>query len=53
MDFSWLIPLLALFTILAFLVFALVSKRETERDRKENTQSSSLAVDGDDHVVKD
>lgn len=53
MDFSWLIPLLALITILAVLIFALYSKRRTEEDRKANTQASSLAVDGDDHVVKD
>ncbi|WOI56013.1 hypothetical protein [Palleronia sp. LCG004] len=52
MDFAWLIPLLALFTMLAFLVFALVSKQRVEGKRKNDVLPSSLAIDGDERVAK-
>lgn len=51
MDFAWLIPLLALFTILAVLCIALWSKRATEERRHDpNKTPSSLAGDGDPHT---
>ena len=47
MDFSWLIPLLSLFTMLAVLAFAMVSKARTEERRHDpNAPKSSLAKDG-------
>lgn len=50
MDFTWLIPLLALVTLLCGLVFALRSKYATEgRKRDPSIPKSSLAVDGDSH----
>lgn len=50
MDFAWLIPLLALMTLLVVLVSAIWSKEQTERGRKRgDVEKSSLAVDGDSH----
>ena len=49
MDFAWLIPLLALLTLLAGLVFALWSKQATERRKKSDVEKSALAADGDSH----
>ncbi|SPJ23102.1 hypothetical protein PAA8504_00907 [Palleronia abyssalis] len=50
MDFSWLIPLLALMTLLIFSVFTLVSKERTEqRKHREDIEKSSLAADSDSH----
>ncbi len=48
MDATYIIVLLALFTFLAFIIFALVSKKKTE-DRKNdpNAPKSSLASDAD------
>ncbi len=49
MDIDILIIFLALFTLLAVLVFALVSKRRTEkRMRDENAPKSTLAKDAPD-----
>ncbi|MBJ3761625.1 hypothetical protein ILP92_02525 [Maribius pontilimi] len=52
MDPTWIISLLALITILAVLVFAIVSKERTEAERKADTKSSALAKDGDSHDAK-
>lgn len=50
MDFAWLIPLLALMTILAGLCVALWSKEATERrKRRADIPNSALAADGDSH----
>lgn len=50
MDLSFLVPLLALFTLLAVVVFALVSKNRVEKRRKdENAPKSTLAKDAPDH----
>lgn len=50
MDFAWLIPLLALMTLLGVLCFALWSKEATERRRKrDDVEKSALASDGDSH----
>ncbi|PZX18896.1 hypothetical protein LX81_00589 [Palleronia aestuarii] len=47
MDFAWLIPLLALITLLVVLVLALRSKQHTENRRQDpNAPKSSLAADG-------
>lgn len=47
MDFTWLVPLLALVTLFAVLVFALVSKRAVEERRHDpNVPTSTLATDG-------
>jgi hypothetical protein len=47
MDFNFLLPLLAMFTLLAALVFSLYSKAATDRKRKDpNAPKSSLATDG-------
>ncbi|WP_168771179.1 hypothetical protein [Palleronia sediminis] len=47
MDFAWLIPLLALLTLLVVLVMALVSKGRTEKRKQETIegkrQRSTLA----------
>ncbi len=50
MDFSWLVPLLALMTLLAVLCVAIWSKESTER-RKARTdiKKSALARDGNSH----
>ena len=50
MDFVWLLPFLALMTLLVFSVFAYRSKLKTEeRMRRDDIPKSSLAVDGDSH----
>ena len=47
MDYSWLIPFLSLFTLLAVGVFALVSKVRTDERRPDpNAPKSTLAKDG-------
>ena len=47
MDYSWLVPLLALCTLLAVLVFALVSKSRVDQRRHDpNAPKSTLAKDG-------
>ena len=47
MDYSWLVPFLSLFTILAVLVFAIVSKANIEERRHDpNVPKSTLAKDG-------
>ena len=47
MDYGWLVPLLALCTLLAVSVFALISKESTERRRHDPTvPKSTLAKDG-------
>ncbi|MBU2360998.1 MAG: hypothetical protein KKB02_19030 [Alphaproteobacteria bacterium] len=47
MDFNFLLPLLAMFTLLAALVFSLYSKAVTEKKRKDPyAPKSSLAKDG-------
>jgi H+/Cl- antiporter ClcA len=46
MDFTFIVPLLALITLLAVCVFALVSKKKTEDRRHDpNAPKSSLAKD--------
>ena len=46
MDLIWLLPLLAMFTLLAVIVFALVSKKKVEERRHDpNAPKSSLAPD--------
>lgn len=47
MDYSWLIPFLALFTLLSVGVFALISKERVEERRHDpNAPKSTLAKDG-------
>lgn len=47
MDYSWLVPFLALFTLLAVAVFALVSKERTDARRRDpKAPKSTLAKDG-------
>ncbi|MBZ4689091.1 hypothetical protein FAZ78_21655 [Cereibacter changlensis] len=47
MDFSWIIPLLSLVTLLAVLAFALISKGKVEERRHDpNAPKSTLAKDG-------
>jgi hypothetical protein len=49
MDLSFIVPLLALFTLLAVAVFALVSKSRVEQRRHDpNAPKSTLAKDGPD-----
>ena len=49
MDLSFLVPLLALFTLLAVAIFALVSKSRVERRRKnDDARKSTLAKDAPD-----
>ena len=46
MDLIWLLPLLAMFTLLAVIVFALVSKKQVEERRRDPTApKSALAPD--------
>jgi hypothetical protein len=46
MDYGFIVPLLALFTLLAVCIFALVSKARIERRRHDpNAPKSSLAKD--------
>ncbi len=46
MDLVWLLPLLAMFTMLCVAIFALVSKKKVEeRRRGPNAPKSSLAPD--------
>lgn len=53
MDFNFLVPLLMMFTLLAALVFALVSKRKTENKLHDpKDPNSSLATDGAEHRAK-
>ncbi len=50
MDFTWLVPLLALMTLLIVLVTALRSKNATERRQDDpDAKHSSLSADGDRH----
>lgn len=54
MDFNFLLPLLAMFTLLGALIFSLVNKKQTEDRKKDRTApASSLAVDGDPHTKVD
>jgi hypothetical protein len=47
MDFSWLVPLLSLITLLAVAVFAAVSKVDVEERMDDpSIPKSTLAVDG-------
>ena len=47
MDLSFYLPLLTLFTLLAVVIFALVSKSRTEKRRHDpNAPKSTLAKDG-------
>jgi hypothetical protein len=47
MDFSWLVPLLSLFTLLAVAVFAMISKVAIEKRRHDpDVPKSTLAKDG-------
>ena len=47
MDWNFLLPLLAMFTMLAAIAFSLYSKAVTEKKRKDpNAPKSSLAKDG-------
>ncbi|EBA11168.1 hypothetical protein [Roseobacter sp. CCS2] len=46
MDTGFIVILLALFTLLAFVVIAIVSKRKTEaRMENDNAEKSTLAAD--------
>ncbi|WP_209427365.1 hypothetical protein [Pararhodobacter sp. SW119] len=46
MDLVWLLPLLAMFTLLSVVVFALLSKKRVEERRHDpNSPKSSLAPD--------
>ena len=50
MDFNFLLPLLAMFTLLGALIFSLVNKKQTEDRKKDDSiPPSSLAADGDPH----
>ncbi len=50
MGFDFLLPLLAMFTLLFFLCFAIYSKTKTEQRKKDDSvPPSSLARDGGDH----
>ncbi len=50
MDFSFIVPFLALVTMLAFLIFALWSKHKTEQRRQDPAApKSALAEDGSPH----
>ncbi|QFU07498.1 hypothetical protein PARPLA_00962 [Rhodobacteraceae bacterium THAF1] len=50
MSLGWLLPLLALMTLLIFSVFAYRSKIKTEeRKERDDIEKSALAVDGDSH----
>ncbi len=47
MDNTWIVPLLSLLTLLAIVVFALVSKAKIEERRHDRSQpKSTLAKDG-------
>ncbi|MDB5664917.1 hypothetical protein [Cypionkella sp.] len=47
MDYAWIVPLLALGTLLAVCIFALVSKARTEeRKHDPSAPKSTLAKDG-------
>ncbi|MCE6951891.1 hypothetical protein LAZ40_19425 [Cereibacter sphaeroides] len=47
MDFAWIVPFLFLFTLLAGVVFAMVSKDRIEARRHDpNAPKSTLAKDG-------
>jgi hypothetical protein len=47
MDYTWLVPFLSLFTILAVSAFALISKvRVDERRHDPDARKSTLAKDG-------
>ncbi len=50
MDFAFIVPLLALFTLLAVLVYALVSKKKIEDRRHDpSVPKSTLAADAPSH----
>lgn len=54
MDYGWFLALLALLTLGIVIVFALRSKRQTnKRERDPNAPKSSLARDGDPHRKAD
>ncbi|MBC7736962.1 MAG: hypothetical protein H7245_07005 [Candidatus Saccharibacteria bacterium] len=47
MDYAWIVPLLALVTMLAVLIFAMASKARIEERRHDpNAPKSTLAKDG-------
>ncbi len=47
MDWSWIVPFLALFTLLSVLVYALIGKKAIEeRKHDPSVPKSTLAVDG-------
>ena len=50
MDANFLVPLLMMFTLLAGLIFALVSAKRTQDQRRDPKHSaSSMATDGSEH----
>lgn len=54
MDMVWLVPLLALGTLLCVAVFALVSKAKVEKRRDDpNAPKSTLAADSPDRRTGD
>jgi hypothetical protein len=51
MDFFFIVPLLALMTMLAVIVFALKSKHDVEQRKNDpNAPKSALAADASDHA---
>lgn len=50
MDYSYIVPLLALVTLLAVLILAVVSKRRTQKRLHDHDKSkSTLAADAPNH----
>ena len=50
MDLAFIVPILAMTTLLAVLIFALVSKKKVEDRRHDpNAAKSTLAPDAPDH----
>jgi hypothetical protein len=50
MDFAYIVPILALITLLAVIVFAIMSKKRTEeRLHDESVPKSTLAPDASSH----
>jgi hypothetical protein len=50
MDFAYIVPILALVTLLAVIVFAMMSKKRTEeRLHDSNAPKSTLAPDASSH----
>jgi hypothetical protein len=49
MDLSFLVPLLAMLTLLAFLIFAMIGKARVDKRRRDpDAPKSTLAEDGPD-----